>query len=115
MVSQMTKLQSGNSLIQQHPHALFERLAEGGYVLQYCMGQGVFRPLVVVVFPGEQVVATADFSDDGRAAHCQNVRVDEHHRRRGIANTIYVFAEVAYGKRVWDFWKNTADSQSTAG
>jgi GNAT superfamily N-acetyltransferase len=111
----MTQLQSGNSLIQQYPHVLFEQLAEDGYVIQYCMGEGFFRPLDVVVFHGEQVVATADFSDDGPAAHCQNVRVDEHHRRRGIANTIYVFAEVAYGKRLWDFWKDMTDSQSVAG
>ena len=95
-------------LIASTPHALFTRIAALGYRLDHHHSDGpssALRDLIVRVFESDCIVAEADFSDDGFAAHCQNVRVEEGHRRRGLATAMYLLAERVFGKPLWDFWR----------
>src|SRR5438067_14862 len=95
-------------VVDRRPHPAFEKIRAQGYEVWYGFedGEGPGGPTVLVqVRLGGAVVGEADFSaDDEWSAHCQNVRVDEGHRRRGLGNALYVFAEAVLGRRLFDFW-----------
>ena len=96
------------ALLASAPDAVFTRIAASGYTLVHRRSAGsksALGDLVVQVLAADRIVAEADFSDDGFAAHCQNVRVEEGHRRRGLATGMYLLAERVFGKPLWDFWK----------
>lgn len=99
-------MKSGVPIIDNHPHPAFVRLKTQGYEFFYRFrGEEDLLDLDIEVRKGDQVVGTADFSDDGPYAHCQNVQVKEAYQRQGIATAMYMFAECALGKKLHDFWK----------
>ncbi len=108
----MPSFEPGAELVRLYPHAVFERLYSQGYEIWY-MIQTVeqcpnMRNLSVEVRHGELIVASADFDDDSRSSHCQNVLVEAAHRRKGIAKALYVFAEKVLGKRLWNLWDGSS-------
>jgi ribosomal protein S18 acetylase RimI-like enzyme len=112
----MLAFTSGNDLLREHPHAAFDRTYHWGYEVWYRIESKQecpsFRKLIVQVRLKDQVVAEADFADDGSAAHCQNVRVEPADQRRGIATAMYLFAEKVFGKSIRNHW--AGDSAQTA-
>lgn len=67
--------------------------------------------LFVTVTCGSEVVAEAEFSDDGETFFCENVRVQQAHRRKGIATAMYVKAEEVNHKTLENYWDGT-DTQT---
>jgi hypothetical protein len=100
------RFEDGTSVSRENPHPAFDRLRANGYVIEYRIEREVefCTDLLVRVRRGQDVVAEADFTEDDLGAYCQNVRVNRDHRRRGVANAIYVFAEKAFGKPLYNFW-----------
>src|SRR5579872_1954647 len=98
-----------------HLHPALGRVLGQGYEIAYHIEhEGKhFSCLAVRVSYQGQVVAEADFTDDGRDAYCQNVKVREGDRRKGIATAAYVLAEKILGKLLYDFWGGD-DKQSAA-
>ena len=66
---------------------------------------------VIVLYSGE-IVAGATFTDSADCFYNLNVWVDERHRRRGICNSMYVFAEILIGNTLDNFWASIEDHQS---
>lgn len=98
-------MKSGELIIDQNPHLTFDKLKSKGYEIFYQFeSEEDLLDLYVVVKQGEQVIGRANFSDDGPNAHCQNVYVETDYRHQRIATTIYVFAEKAFGKELFNFW-----------
>jgi GNAT superfamily N-acetyltransferase len=104
----MDVFEDGAVIIEQYPHSAFDKVVGCGYTICYHIEQNVesLKELEVKVLYGENVVANANFTDDGRDAWCQNVRVLPAHQKQGIATAIYVFAEKVYGKALYNFWEN---------
>jgi ribosomal protein S18 acetylase RimI-like enzyme len=102
----MVEFEDGSTVINENPHPAFDRISGSGYRITYRVEQEVepFKDLLVKVLHGGDVIAEADFTDDGLYAHCQNVRVHPRHQRQGIATAVYVYAEKVYGKRLRNFW-----------
>lgn len=109
----MIAYQDGSGVIGQNPHPAFDKLVGRGYKISYRIEQEVepFKDLLVRVMHGNSVIADADFTDDGFAPYCQNVRVDPKYQRQGVATAIFVFAEKVLGKSLHDFWGD--DSKQT--
>lgn len=101
----------GAEVIAQHAHPCLERITQQGYRLLYRFEESPIeiegmRDLTIFTAQGGETVATADLTDDemARAFYVQNVSVQPAHRRRGLANAIYVFAEKLVGKTLYNFW-----------
>lgn len=106
----------GDDIISRHPHRVFDKVVSQGYSLRYGVSTGPMasiRDLVVQALLEDEVVADAEFWDAGEPC-CQNVRVNERHRRKGLANSLYVFAERFYGKPLYDKWGNGQNSIQSA-
>jgi ribosomal protein S18 acetylase RimI-like enzyme len=108
-------------IIRTNPHPLFDKLAERGYELWYYVEtyDGLLddRGLEVQVRLHGEVIGSANFDEDGSdGAYCQHVNVDPKYQRQGIANAVYVFAEKALNRTLWDFWGSFPDTpQSKSG
>jgi GNAT superfamily N-acetyltransferase len=109
-------------IIRANPHPLFDKLAERGYELWYLkrddeddIGPGF--ALEVEVRHRGNTIGVANFDYEGpQAAWCRNVRVEPAHRRQGLANAMYVFAENALQRTLIDHWGPLTDtSQSEEG
>src|SRR5262249_11229333 len=56
-----------------------------------------------------------DFSeDDALTAHCQNIWVNPDRQRQGIANAVYVFAELVLGRVLRDYWRDDSHQSEAA-
>lgn len=86
------------------PHAVFNRIEALGYTLQHFQCSGELVALIVRVFLADQEVAEAEFANDERHAFCQNVKVEEGHRRRGLATAMYLLAELVLEKQLSNYW-----------
>src|SRR5690242_3043844 len=111
----MVQFIPASDIICANPHPLFDRLAERGYELWYLFrtyscGDGM-RGLDVQVRLDRVVVAAADFEEDGPdRVFCQNVKVLPEFHRQKIANAIYVFAEKATGRTMYNLWGGPTDA-----
>ena len=105
--------QDGSKIIAHCPHPAFEKITQHGHTIEYHIEEQKYgrRELVVKAVHGEQIVAEANFEDDGSDAWNQNVRTDKSYQRQGIANAMYVFAEKIFGKSLYNFWAGD-DKQS---
>lgn len=108
----------GDGVLADHPHPAFDEVSRSGYTLVYritpCAIIPGQRELEVQAIQCGKVAAGANFTDNGWSAYCQNVRVFDGHRRRGLANAMYVFAEKALGRILFDYWADADDYQSDA-
>jgi ribosomal protein S18 acetylase RimI-like enzyme len=93
-----------DNLLKYDKHGAFKRILDAGYALHRELHQQSLLALSVQVRKDNDVVGTAEFSVDDDGGYCQNVDVDDGHRRRGIANAMYAFAELSLGVRLYDFW-----------
>jgi hypothetical protein len=103
-----TDLMDGSAVIEQNPHPCFDKAIRQGYRICFIgptstEGTSFFSWFVYVRNAG-QTVSEADFLDDGTCFSNQNVMVDIDHRRRGLGNAIYVFAEKVAGKVLHNLW-----------
>ena len=90
-------------------------LSEDGFEIYYEFREGDgFKGLDFIVKINDEDVAEAEFVKSSLGLHCNVVEVDEDYRRKGIANTLYVLAEILIGCKVKNVWKNT-ESQTDMG
>ncbi|WP_237062484.1 hypothetical protein [Microbulbifer zhoushanensis] len=66
-----------------------------------------------VIFNGAKI-AEAEFVKSKSGLHCNNIEVLEEHRRKGIANSLYLIAEELFDCKAKNVWKGTR-SQSRLG
>jgi hypothetical protein len=111
---------SGRQICEQANETCLAVFVAGGYELHYQECRPLSKPdspsdsLLVQVRHGGQVVADANFEIvDRTTLHCQNVKVDSHHQRKGIASGMYRFVECLTGGVLQDFWHGS-DIQTDA-
>lgn len=114
----MRAFEAGSELFRLHPHVAFGRICQCGYEVWYRIendeGYPAARVLIVQISLQDQVVAKADFTDDGFTAYCQHVRVEPTHQRRGLATATYVFAEIVFGKPLSNHWASEPHQSEAA-
>lgn len=105
----MTHFVAATTILAGNPHPLFQEVIAGGYEVRYRESPKEFGlDLDVEITQSGKVVAKAEFHNDySDGAWCQNVEVHEDHRRKGLANSSYVFAEEYFKKCLHDYWKDT--------
>ncbi len=103
----MSRHEPTEAIISADPHPAFERVAAVGYRLDHHHAEGsmaALHAITIRALADGRVVAVATFQDDGSACHCQDVRVDDAHQRRGLATAMYLLAERVLRKPLFDFW-----------
>lgn len=118
-------MQDAQALINDNPRSDFQRAQGNGYSFWF---HDTFDNLIIVAKLGNQEVASAtfirDFTNettlDGirqvcREAHCDSVEVEEPHRRKRLANSLYILAGLILRVPLWNFWEDDQSYQSTAG
>ena len=99
-------MQKANSIIEDNPHEAFNKIYKNKYEILYSTHEDKFETILnAEVRFGDNIVANADFVISEGDLHCNNVRVDEEHRRKGICTALYVFAEKLFGRKIENFWK----------
>jgi hypothetical protein len=90
------------NFLEEHADAHLDPLRS--FAVAYSVQQDLDTSLVVEVRDDRGLVAKADFSANDYEAWSQNVEVAGRFRRRGIATALYVFAELFFGKTLYNFW-----------
>ena len=112
----MSDFQSGAPLFALNPHPAFERLVRRGCAISFLIEQRfeTFRELEISVTCDGAVIASANFSEDETGPYCQNCNVDPTYRRQGIATAVYIFAEIVFGRHLYDFWRGNSFQSKNA-
>ncbi len=108
-------MQKANQIIEDNPHEAFNRIYKNNYEMFYSIHEDEFKTILKIeVRLGDSVVGKADFVRRKGDFHCDNVTVDEEHRRKGNATAIYVFAEILFGRKVENHWKGDSIQSDAA-
>lgn len=100
----------GASIIATHPHRCFARVTAAGYCFRYQRDESGWT---IQVIHGEEVLFSVRcfgaVSDPDRR-QIYDIRVPKPHRRKGLANAVYVFAEVMTNGVLTPHWDQSADA-----
>jgi hypothetical protein len=116
----MPTYEDGSPIIGQNPHPAFDKIRAGGYSIEYWMesdpdtpagSPAELRELCVTVRHGGEPLATANFADrrNSAGARVGTSEVHADHRHRGLANAMYVFAEMVFQKPLIDYGHDQTD------
>ena len=110
------EFQDGGAAIIANPHPALAKACERGFRFQYRFVQDCdwCRDLDIQVLLAQEVIASADFTEDfnARTFYNQNVMVAKEFRGQGIGPAIYLFAEKLVGRSLHNFWDGTSNGQS---
>jgi predicted acetyltransferase len=100
-------MKKGSAIIDDNPHEVFNKICKNKYEIFYSKNKKKSETILdIVVKLGDNIIANADFVIAEDDFHCENVMVVEEHRRKGIGNALYVFAEKVSGRKIENFWEN---------
>jgi hypothetical protein len=109
---------SAAAIMEEHDCDVFQRVGSLGYALFFAIdGAAPSREMRIQVRVGDEQVATARFREQDTSepsAYCDNVWVIDEHQRCGLANAMYLLAEIVLGVPLVNVWK-TLGQQSDAG
>jgi len=98
-------MKNTSNFIKIHPRSEFDKINKNKYILYYEeKSNKTDKRLFIQVKKNVLIAGEADFYNDKYHLHCENVEVKKKHRRKGIANAMYVFAEAFFDKKIINFW-----------
>jgi GNAT superfamily N-acetyltransferase len=109
-------MQDVQEVLGDNPHIAVKRVFCHGYKIYFRREPNEFNqgPLYIEVRFNNVTIGKADFQDDTYSCHCDNIEVQEEHRRKGIATALYVLVELLYKESICNFWGNDSSNIQTA-
>lgn len=103
-VNLMVVYEPSDAIVNEYPHPVFERIYRNAYRLPHGWGGYKGNSLYVKAYLVKIETGEANFDDAGYGIYCQNITIGDEYLRNGLANAMYVLAEIVYRKTLFDFW-----------